>query len=179
MNPSEKRQRLFKHGKPLIRPLEIYNGEGYSKDIGILWAAYKRKPFEIFGQGLSQQDFAESIEQLASKADLMVIDDENKGYKDKGPIVFLSLFSNGWKSQPQVEFFPWATIKNKLRASVTFLHWIRYSKEVGVIEIRGLKEDKPLLEKCMDYGVLFYSGKVIGGHPTGNEYIYSVKGRKR
>jgi len=179
MNPSEKRNRLFKSGKPLIRPLEIYNGEGYSKDIGILWTAYKRKPFEILGEGLSQEAFAESIESLSQKADLMVIDDDNKGYQDKGPVVFLSLFSNGWKSQPQVEFFPWATIKNKLRTSVTFLHWIRYSKEIGVIEIRGLKEDKSLLEKCKDYGVLFYSGKVIGGHPKGNEYIYSVKGRKR
>ena len=178
MNPKDKRARLFKKGKPFIRPVQIYNGSGYSKDIGILWTAYKRDPLKIFGEGLDQQTFAERVEELANKADLLFVDDENRGYENKGPIMFMALYSDGWKAEPFAQFFPWATPKNKLRASVSFLHWVRYSKEIGVFVIHALKNDITLLNRCKDHGVLFYSGKIIGGNPYGNEYIFSVRGGK-
>jgi len=178
ISPKDKRARLFKQGKPFIRPVQIYNGAGYSKDIGILWTAYKRHPISIFGPGLDQQAFAEKVETLSQKADLLFVDDENKGYEDRGPIMFMALYSDGWKAEPYTEFFPWTTPKNKLRASVSFLHWVRYSKEIGVFVVHALKKDIPLLNKCKDYGVLFYSGKIIGGNPDGNEYIFSVRGGK-
>ena len=106
-NPKEKRSLLFKHGKPFIRPIQIYQDDEYSRDVGILWAAYKRHPFEIFGPDLDQEQFVESLEILSSEADLLFIEDKNRGYDDKGPIMFLALYSDGWKAQPHAEFFPY------------------------------------------------------------------------
>ena len=63
MNPKEKRDRLFNGGRPFIRHVQLYDGGNYHKDVGILWLAYKEKPFIWMAPELNQRDFAESLKE--------------------------------------------------------------------------------------------------------------------
>ena len=40
-----RRERLFRKTRPMVRRLEIMDGEAYTRDIGVLWAAYKAGSF--------------------------------------------------------------------------------------------------------------------------------------
>jgi len=177
MKPKKLRDRLFKKDRPFIRPLEIFNGESYHKDIGILWTAHKRKPFYGYSD-LTQEDFAKEIESLSKEKELFMLEDWNKGFKEHGPIGAVAVSSDGWKIEPHVEFFQWATPKNILRSTVSFLQMMRY-KKVGCVEVRCLDNTKSLCDKCTKYGVLYYVGKILGGEPRGTEYLYTIRGRKK
>ena len=145
--------------------------------MGILWAAHKKKNFGHIGT-TTQEEFAQSIEEIASHNDLMMIEDHNKGYKDYGPVGAVSVSTDGWKVFPHVEYFPWATKRNILRSTVSFLQMTRY-KKIGCVEVRCLEDSKTLFDKCIKYGVLFGGFKIPGGDPRGDELIYSIRGRKK
>lgn len=179
MSPIEKRERLFKRSRPFIRPLSIYDGQRYHKDIGILWAAHQKKSFYMIPASANQQEFAKAIEGMTELAELFMAEDDNTGYKGSGPVAFIMSQHDGWRVEPHVEFFPWATNRNKLRVTVAFLQYLRYSRKIGVCIIRALEESLALFRKCETYGVLHYVGKVHGGDPRGDEYLFSVKGKKK
>lgn len=176
MKPKELRDRLFKKDRPFIRPLEIYDGDSYHKDMGILWAAHQKKSFYGYND-VTQEEFAKQVEELSQDKELYMIEDHNKGYKDHGPVGAIAVETDGWKIEPHAEFFKWATPKNILRASVSFLQMARY-KKIGCVEVRCVDSSKSLFDHCVNYGVLYFSGKILGGDPRGTEYIYSVRGRK-
>lgn len=177
MKPKELRDRLFKKDRPVVRPLEIFDGDKYHKDVGILWAAHQRKPFYGYPE-MSQQQFAEYLEDLSKIKELYMIEDHNKGYSDVGPVGAVAVESDGWKIIPHAEFFHWATPRNILRASVSFLQMARY-KKIGCVEVRSVEGSRALFNHCVNHGVLFYNGKIPGGDPRGDEYIYSIRGRKK
>lgn len=180
MTPKEKRDRLLKN-RPLIRPLRIYNNENniksYDRDIAILWTAHKKKAFKAIDENLSQERFASTMEQISNSTQLFMIEDTNSSFeKGSGPVCIVGVTSDSWRAEPQAEFFTWATVRNKLRVTVSFLQWIQY-KKIGVCLIRALSDSKRLLDHCRNYGVLFYVGKVVGGDPQGDEHIYSIMGK--
>jgi len=177
MRPLEKRERLFRHSRPNLRAFEFYDGEDYHKDIKILWVAHKQKRFHEFPEGMTQDEFAEKV--MNYKAELVIIEDDNKQYKEAGPIGVIWILGDDWKREPHVEFFTWATKKNILRGCVSFFQWSRNTRKIGCILVYSLKGSKNLFDHVCKYGVLHYVGKVINGDPRGDEYLYSVKGKKR
>ena len=173
----DKRDRLFRKSRPYFRPLQIYDGDQYHKDIGVLWAAYQEGCFHELPRGLEQLDFANEVEKLTQSYELWMAEDDNNSYEShKGPIAFVSIMGDGWKIEPHCEYFPWASIRNKLRSQVAFYQMVRY-KKIGVCIVKSLESDVPLHNKCKEYGVLFYVGKIINGDPRGDEYVYSVRGK--
>ena len=173
----DKRDRLFRKSRPYFRPLQIYDGDKYHKDIGILWAAYQEGCFGELPRELKQEEFAQEIEKLAQIRELWMWEDENDSFESKkGPIGFLTVRGDGWRIEPHCEYFPWASKRNMLRSQVAFYQMVRY-KKIGVCIVKSLEHQKALHNKCTEYGVLFYVGKIINGDPRGDEYVYSVRGK--
>lgn len=174
----EKRDRLFKRGRPYIRQLQIMEDGKYSKDLGILWVAHNREPFYQFPEKMTKEDFAAHFESIEDKCEVLVVDDFNKEYKSGvGPIAVVFVHNDTWRIEPHTVLFPWATTRNKLRAAVAFLQMARY-KKIGVCVVKTIEALKPLFDKCTQYGVLQYVGKIPHGDERGDEYIYSVRGKK-
>lgn len=178
MEGREKRAVLFKKDRPFIRPIQIFDKDKYHKDIGILWVAYQKKPFQWLKPNLNQEQFGRKIEDVSKNEELLVAEDHNKNFKVPGMVGLFSVTSDGWKYEPHVQFMPWASKKNILRATVSFLQYIRYSKKVGVCVVHSIEESLPLFDKCCEYGVLHKVGKIVNGDPRGDEWIYSVRGKK-
>ena len=177
MTPRDKRERLFRQSRPNFRPFEFYDGENYHNDIKILWVAHKKSPFPGLEEGLNESAFAEAI--LKENSDIFVIEDENEQYTETGPVGVILATGDGWKVEPHALWFPWATKKNILRGAVAFFQWARNTRKIGCVLTSVLPEGKNLYDRVCEYGVLHYVGKVINGDPRGDEYMYSVKGKKR
>lgn len=176
MRPIERRERLFRHSRPNLRAFEFFDGDEYHKDIKILWVAHENKPLPGMGK-VTQEEFVAEIGNTG--AEILMIDDENRQYKDTGPIGVILVYGDDWKIEPHATFFPWATKKNILRSAVAFFQWARNSRKIGCVLTSVLPDGKNLYDRVCKYGVLHYVGKVINGDPRGDEYLYTVKGKKR
>ncbi len=127
---------------------------------------------------VSQEEFINRIIDLSGRADFCIADDNNTSYESgSGPIGVCWIFDNGWKVEPHAEFFPWATSRNILRVTVSFLHMMKY-KRIGVCMVYSLKNSVALFNKCTKYGVLFRNGMIPGGDQRGDEYVYSIRGKR-
>lgn len=177
MTPKERRDRLFKKGRPHIRQVQVFDGDKYHKDIGILWVAYQKQPFYSLGPGLTQEQFAKEISEICKTTELLLADDENKAYKNSGPVAVIGVHSNGWKIEPHAEFFKWANPRNILRVSVAFFQMARYRK-IGACVVHSLEDSFGLFDKCCEYGVLHKVGTIVNGDPRGDEIVYSVRGKR-
>jgi hypothetical protein len=169
----EKRERLFKPGKPVIRRLEILDGDSYSHDMGVLWAAYKAKSFQL-PEGLSQEDFVQEIEQYFSKyGQVWIVDDKNKSFESGQGQVGIVLTSHvDLILEAKFGFFRWASKRNILRAAAAFLNMVTYSKKTGICMVRAGSAQRVLPDHLGNYGLLYYLGR-----SAENEYLYSVRGR--
>lgn len=173
LGAKELRERLFRKSRPQARRLEILDGESYSKDIGILWAAYKAGSFRI-DDGLSQEDFVLAIETtLKSFQHAWIIDDDSAQFSSgRGPVALVGANTLNLIVEPKITFFKWATKRNILRSSIAFLNMIRHSKKTGIVTVRTDKARTVLPNHLKRYDMLHYIGKVAE-----NEYLYSVRGR--
>lgn len=182
MKPKEYRDRLFKDGKPNIRPLTIFTEDGgYSQDMNVLWGAYRQGSFPALPE-MDQEEFADFMvnDALSGYNAGWMIEDKNKGFKDgKGPIGFFAGAYNGWELEPHFESFSWSTPRNKLRAVVSFLQMMKYDKEIGIVNVYSLNDDEKFYKKMKNYGVLYYVGKVPNGDSRGDRHIFFVRGKKR
>jgi len=168
----EKRDLLFKKSKPAFKPIEVLDGEGYSKDLGYLWAAYKKGSFPM-PMGLTEKDFAESIEQLSGVAKLWLVEDTHSGFKSgRGPTALITTRISGLVVEPKAIHFQWASKRNRVRAVVGFLNMLRYSKKTGIVLAKCDKDEAPFFHKLKDYEVLYYMGK-----SSETECLFSVRGR--
>ncbi len=180
MNPKVLREQLIKK-RPNVRPLEILNDGGYSKDIKILWVGHRHSPFLGLPTDIPQDQFVMEVLKSANQAEFYVVDDDNNEYDGRGIIALIAVKNDGWKVEPHVEFFPWATNRNVLRTCVAFFQMIRNSRKVGVCVIKSLRGSVNLFNHCIKYfppGVLWKVGKIPNGDQRGDEYLYSIKGRK-
>lgn len=173
MTPKERRDRLFNGGKPLVRRLEILDGEAYSSDMGVCWAAYKAGSFNL-PEGLSQEDFVKSLEEHFSQfAQVWIIDDRNKNFtKEKGQIGLVLTNNVDLVIDAKFGFFKWATKRNILRSSAAFLNMIKHSTKTGLCFVRAEKDKRVLPDHLKDYDLLYFVGKV-----SDNQYLYSIRGR--
>lgn len=172
MSPKDKRDRLFRKGKPTFRLIEILDGEQYGKDMGYLWAAYKAGSFKMAG-GFNESQFASEIEKLCSEAKVWMAEDKNKSFRSgAGPVAMLVTLHNGLIVEPRAVHFKWASKKNIVRVVVGFLNMLRYSKKTGICMVKSNKEDVRFFQKMKGFDVLHYMGK-----PSDTEYLFSVRGR--
>lgn len=171
----EKRERLFKPERPLIRKLEVKSGDDYSKDMSVLWAAYKAKSFNL-PEGLTQEDFVKAMEHhLSQFGQVWVVDDKNKAFKDgRGQVGLVLSSSVDLIVEARFSFFKWATKRNILRAAAAFLNMVTYSNKTGICMVRARPEQRVLPDHLSGYGLLYYMGKA-----SESEYLYSVRGRAR
>jgi len=174
VTPKERRDRLFKKDRPLVRRLEVMDGEQYSKDMGILWAAYQAKSFPDLPEGLTPEQFTNAVDSLQSKYDqVWIIDDNNGAFKDrKGPVAMACTNSQGLLVNAEGTSFKWASRKNILKASAAFINMVRHSEKTGVLMVKANEAGVGLCWHLKKYGLLFYVGKV-----SKDEHLFSHRGR--
>lgn len=179
MTPKTRRDRLFRRTHPTFRPLEIYDGERYHRDVGILWAAHQARPFQEIAEVTNQAEFAEQFAAVVTTRDVVMADDHNRSFRaGRGPVAVCSSFSDGWRIEPHVEFFHWATPRNVLRATVAYFQMIRHSRAVGCGVVLSMRPSRNLFKRCCEYGVLSYVGRLPNGDRRGDLYLFAVRGRK-
>lgn len=174
MTSRERRDRLFRNSRPTVRRLEIMDGEGYGRDIGVLWAAYQAGSFHDMPAALDQEAFLTSIEALQEQHDqVWVIDDINAAYGSKlGPVALCCTSANGLAITVAGTAFKWATKRNRFRAAASFLNMIRHSKKTGVALVRGGKASLAFLRPMRKLDLLHYVGKI-----DSDAYLFSMRGR--
>lgn len=178
----EKRDRLFRVNRPRLRPIELFDGQTFGKDMGVMWAAYKLGTFDDrIEPGLSQIEFANLMVNIASEyTDSWLVEDKNPKYKNEyGPVGWFAAVYNGWEIEPHFEKFSWATSRNILRSVVSFLQMMRYDKRVAVVSVYSRKRDKKFFDHVTGYGVLRYAGKIPRGEVDSDRYIYYTNGKKK
>lgn len=176
----EKRDRLFKRGRPYIREILIEDNGKPHKDVGIMWVSYKNGGFPLFPKGMNESEFLSFVIKFSGEVAMFMVDDFNREYGGQmGPIAFVSVRQIGQKIEPHTDVFQWSTPRNILRGTVAFMQMLRY-KKIGCAVIYSLVESKPLFDKVQEYGVLRYVGKIPNGDPygRGDEYLYTVRGKK-
>ena len=149
--------------------MDIGDESAYGKDMKILWAAYKAGSFEI-KEGLSQDQFADLIIGYLSAFDsVFIVEDKNGSFDGRGPVAAVLVVTDGGVIRPSVEFFKWASKRNRLRSVVAFLQWVRYSKDVGVCVFGSTVSSKNLFDRMREYGILVWH--------IGNGY-FGIAGKK-
>lgn len=168
-----RRERLFRRDRPLVRRLEIMDGEAYTRDVGVLWAAYQAGSFAELPSGLDDNGFLDYIDRLQKAHDqVWIIDDFNPAYKDKrGPVALACTKAFELVVNAEGCTFKWASKRNLLRCAASFLNMIRCSKRTGICMVKGRKEVLPLLRRLEKYDLLYFVGKTSPG-----EYLFSIRG---
>ena len=164
-----RRDRIFRSGKPRIRPM-VYD------DIRWLWVAARRQDYDG-----NPEDFSRETEPLLAAADkLFMLEDSNREFTEGvGPVGVVLANYDGWTLAPHVEWFPWATPRNILRCSVGFLQLMKYTHDVGCVKIFATAENAPWFKRLKRYIAINLGGRIPGGRPSGEEYIFYLRGRKQ
>lgn len=174
MSPKDRRTAIFRSGKPLVRELKIMDGDEYSKDVGVLWVAYKAGSFSMLPPDLTQEAFLSFIENLQTQFQtLWVIDDVNRAFptSGKGPVMLVGTSTASLLVKAEASALAWANKRNLIRCAAAFLQMIRHSKKTGVCMVSAKKSDRSFLFHMRKYDLLHYIGRVAE-----NEYLFSVRG---
>src|SRR5690606_21429257 len=135
MTPKQRREKLFKGTKPRVRKIQ-------EDDWKWLYGAY-RYPEPPKDEEDFHQFQCHAAEVLAGYDDAYIIEDRHKKFRGNyGPIGLTPVMYNGWTLEPHVQWFPWATTLNRVRGTVAFLMFARYSNEIGVTVVKSLEEHK-------------------------------------
>lgn len=147
----------------------------------VLWAAYDLGSFPALPTGWKRAEFEKhAIATLARHSKCLVVEDDCKWFRDgRGPMCFIGVLNFGWRIEPHVDWFKWATPRLRLRGAVAFLQKVRWSPEVGVCVMRSLAKDKDFFLHLRRYGVCFIVGDIPGGDPRGDETLFYVGGGRK
>lgn len=172
MTPKERKSWLFKKSRPNVRPFVLMDGEKYSKDTGILWAAYQAGSFKI-SAGMTQEQFAEELKTTVENySAIWIIDDDNALYSSgRGPVALVVSKVVDLIVEPEFMFFKWATCRNVLRATVAFLNMAKSSTKTGILLVRADAKKRKMADHMKKYELLFFMGK-----SKESEYLYSIRG---
>lgn len=141
-------------------------------DINILWEAYKAKSFDL--PEMSKLQFVSwAIKTKSRYQEFLLVE------KDNSAIAFVAAYFDGWKYEPHVEFFSWASKKDILRSSVEFFTELGKLDTIGVIVVKSLSKTSNLFSHVVKFGCLEFIGKMPNGDYRGDEYIYSKSGNAK
>lgn len=125
-------------------------------DVKWLWAAYKKGAFEgsFLGPDMDKEEFTTSVvEHLSAFNEVFLLETETK--RGKIPVGLVSLVTtNG--SVPHVDWFPWASARNKIEAITCFFSKMR--NRPMLVWVRDI--DIKFYTHVSKYGVLRRIGKV-------------------
>ena len=179
MNPVKQ---LFKRNKPVIRSFEYPDfEEGKSGDLPILWDAYKRNELPDMPEGIEMDVFVEIAEEMRNQLfEVKVVEDlVGDAYEPVAFVFVKDASGDGWQIEPHVVYLDTANLRHKLRSYVAYLKKTKYRKDIGACVLRVDKETTKLANRAEKYGLLEYVGKIWGGRPDGNDYLYSVRCNRR
>lgn len=170
----ERRERLLKREAPRVRPLE-------QKDAWVLWAAYDLGSFPAMPKGMKAQEFFACIGAWVKRhSSVLVIEANHRYFREKrGPVALVTIDNFGWQIEPQIDFFFWTTKRQRLAAAVSFLHMVRYARDVGVCVVRASERDVAFCEHLYEYDLLRLCGKLPNASESGTQHIFYLKGRRQ
>lgn len=88
-------------------------------DMKYLWAAYRSDAFPVLPEDLNQNDFDTAIHDILNHmSEVFILESETK--RGKMPIGVVTTLVTS-RTEPQVDWFPWASNRNKLEAAAYFL----------------------------------------------------------
>lgn len=171
MTPKQRREKLFKDKKPVVRHFEhadwrwLYGAHCYPNPPG--------------GEDDKQQYLDYALNILSGYDEAFIVEDRNRKFKGAyGPIGIVPSYFDGWRLEPHVQWFPWATKLNKVRGCIAFFMFSRYSNEVGVTEIRSLSEHKTFFKSLKRYAPIYYVSKIPHGDHRGDSHLFYIRGKK-
>jgi hypothetical protein len=141
-----------------------------------IYGAYK-----LQGGDKTQDEFASYFAEFTLPyQEVFMIEDKSDSYKDGwGVVGLVYCYYNGWRMEPEVEWFPWARKRNILRSTVAFLLYCRYSKDIGVVLVHATDDDNHFFKGVKKYVTLYPVRAIPGGLPTGNDNLFYLRGKKR
>ena len=160
--PQAARERLFRYGRPTIRPLEIQEDGGIGGDMRYLWAAYRKGSFPGMGE-MDQEDFTNHIiEYIGQFYAAWVVEDKNYHFPGGyGPVGLIVATFNGWEMMV-----------------VAFFQMARYEKGIGILSLSsGEKGANFLMKTAKRYNVIYYVGKIPRGIQGDNKYMFYGRGK--
>ena len=169
-----RRERLLKRDEPRVRPLQ-------ASDAWVLYGAYDLGSFPSMPKGLKPAELWAHISAWAQRhSSVLVIEANHKYFKAKrGPVAMVTLDNFGWQIEPQIDFFFWATKRQRLSAAVGFLQMVKYAKEVGCTFVRVSDAGVGMCDHIMRrYDLLRLAGKIPNAREEGTEFHYYLKGRR-
>lgn len=174
MNAKQLKDLIFRKSRPVARRLTIVAEDKFTKDAGILWAAYQAGSFTTLEAGLTQEQFMQKIEvTMNSFNSIWILDDDCKQYSTgRGPIGIVGTTNIGLIVEPIFTFFKWASCRNILKSIVAFLNMIRRSEKTGIVLMRTDDKKRRIIEHMKKYYSVLFIGK-----SADNEYLYSIRGR--
>lgn len=135
-------------------------------DIRWLWAAYKMGTYkEILPEHMNDDMFTETVLDVIESSDLafMIDGPGEDGIRPIG-IVLARIFAKGNAIEPHVDWFPWATGRNKMEGSATFLRQVKRQFKIFLfIDQPNLK----FWERICQYRLLTKGCKVIDHYGPG------------
>lgn len=138
------------------------------EDLKWLWAAYKRGAFKWLPSDMDGQVFKDrALKLLATVSEAFVA--YAPGHLDDQPVGLISLAIDQHDNyEVHVEWFPWATARNKIEVTAKFLREVgRYKNLVVYSEVKN----KRFFERMMDYGILRRVGHVSNFFRGGDQAI--------
>ncbi len=172
-SPRAKRiDRITKH-PPLFRLI----GED---DWPIIAVAYERGAFP-FPPGMNAQSLRSQIEDYARRGyDLSVVEDENSNFRaGRGLVAMIVTKFDGWRIEPELFKFPWATKFNVVRGLVAFLLEMKRSRFIGVCRVECKESSKQFMERLTELKLLFRCGYIPNGYPDSALWSYNIAGKKQ
>lgn len=171
--PKDRRNALFGNHRPHVRRLEILDGEQYTRDMAVLWAAYIAGSFP-WPQGMTQEQFVQAVEaMLAQFSQVWIVDDDSSAFGNgRGPISLIGTKSDGLTLTAEGLPFKWASKRQIMKQAVAFLQMIRKSSKVGVCFIRASTQTFNLMKHLQRYDVAHYIGKIAA-----DAFLFALRGR--
>lgn len=162
---------LFKYSKPIIRRFEPV-GET-AGDVPYIWDAYQKGLIKDIPQDLGMEEFMEMANELYHSLEMEIVEDNIHG--EVVPIGLIYTKNNGCLIEPHVVWFDNATPRAIYRSYVGYLKRTRYRKDIRACLIRVDNRYTKFLNRLEKLRLVEYVGKIWGGRPEGNDYLYSVR----
>lgn len=141
-------------------------------DKPFIWAAYIKGTFPDIAKDLTAEGLWEELSgRFEGASEFHVLSApvaERKGLVD--PVGMVITLTKGFKTYPQALWFPWATKRNKLEATVK---WFQEARQVRNPIIHVTDKDRPFFEHVRKYGVMRGIGLVMNYFAPGvNAWAY-------
>jgi len=164
---------LFKRDKPVLRRFQPLTA-GDAGDLPYLWDAYVKGMLKDSPEDMDMATFVEYIMDAVDQVpETWIVEDYVKGKREPIGVVFCG--NDGWMLEPHVVYFDNATPRTILRTYVAFLKHTRWRKDLGACLLRVDSKTQNLAKRMEEMKLIEWVGKIWGGKPDGNWYLYSMR----